>query len=112
MFSASLLSSLVQVLPGLIQTGFSIYDLAKHGGTIAPASPAEEFASQLLKSIPTLLDAGADVLELVTDASVVIDRMKADNRGPTAAERAEQKARIAALDAAFDKAAAPKVSGQ
>lgn len=108
---AAILPTLVQVLPGLIQTGFDIFSLAKHGGTIDPTTPTESFASELLRSLPALLDAGADVLALVTAASASIAKQKAENRGPTDAERKEQIERIAAHDAAFDKAAAPRLPG-
>lgn len=99
----------LQALPQLLQTGFQVADLIKHTNSVStPTTPVEQFASQIMLQLPGLISAGVDVAALVTDAAARVTLMQKENRGPTDAEKADQTARLAALDADYDKAAAPR----
>lgn len=55
------------------------------------------YALQLLGSLPMLIEAGANVVELVKHGEEKISAMVKEKRNPTQAERDELKARIQAL---------------
>lgn len=99
--------TVLQALPSLLSTGFNIYGLVTHANakpTAAP-NPTEQFAANLLAVLPNLIDAGVDVISLVNNGAARVALMVKENRGPTEAEKADQAARLAALDADYDKAA-------
>ena len=100
----------LQALPGLLQTGFSILGLVNHTNSNASStpSPTEAFAAPLMAQLPALISAGIDVTALVTAAAAQVTLMQKENRGPTDAEKADQTARLTALDANYDKAAGNK----
>jgi len=104
----ALVLGVLQILPSLLQTGFSVLSLVNHANANAPTtpSPVESFAVQLMAQLPALISAGVDVTSLVTEGAARVALMQKENRGPTDAEKADQTARLAALDASYDKAAA------
>ena len=97
----------LQALPSLLSTGFSVLSLVNHtnANPSATPSPVETFAAQLMAQLPALISAGVDITSLVTAAAAQVTLMQAENRGPTDAEKTDQTARLAALDASYDKAA-------
>lgn len=100
--------AVLQALPVLIQSGFQVKALIEStNGVASPSAPSEieKFASQLLQQLPGLIDAGKDILGLVTEGAARVKLMQAENRGPTEKEKADQTARLADLDAELDKAA-------
>ena len=102
--------AVLQALPSLLSTGFNVYGLLQHANAnpAAAPSPTETFASNLLAQLPTLISAGVDVIGLVNDAAARVALMQKENRGPTDAEKSDQTARLAALDAGYDEAAKPR----
>jgi len=98
----------LQALPQLLQTGFSVAALINHtNSNPSPTpSPVETFATQLLVQLPALITAGVDVTHLVNEGAARVALMQKENRGPTDAEKADQTSRLAALDANYDKSAA------
>lgn len=55
------------------------------------------FAIQLLTSLPSLIQAGVDITNLVSDSTEKLKSMQAENRDPTPAEWDELNARIKSL---------------
>lgn len=107
----SLILAVAQALPGLVQTGFSIFDLVKHTGNITPQTPTEDFALEMMKSLPTMLSAGVDVLGYTTIARDLLRKMTAEKRGPSQDEWKEQRTRRDMLDSNYDRAAAMRGPG-
>lgn len=101
--------AVLQALPSLLQTGFNAYQLIQHvnDSAIPVANPTEDFAAKILAQLPALIDAGIDITAAVQHSAGAVSKMQAENRGPNAAELAEQASRLAAADAAFDAAAKP-----
>lgn len=98
--------ALLQYLPAAINAGITIKDIIQQTtGKVVPATGAEVFATQVLKTLPNLIAAGLDVAEVVTRTNAAVQAMLAENRGPTDAEWADQAARIKALEAELDTAA-------
>jgi N-acyl-D-aspartate/D-glutamate deacylase len=94
----------LQALPQLLQTGFAVSALVNHtNANTTPTTPVETFASQILLALPNLISAGVDVTSLVTDGAARVSTMTTENRGPTDAEKADQTARLTALDSDYDK---------
>ena len=97
--------ALLQYLPAALNAGIQIKDIIQQTtGRVTPASGAEVFATQVLKTLPTLIEAGMDVAEVVTRTNAAVHAMIAENRGPTDTEWADQAARIKALEDQLDAA--------
>ncbi len=59
----ALVLGVLQILPSLLQTGFSVLSLVNHtNANSTPSTPVEDFAAQLMAQLPALINAGIDIL--------------------------------------------------
>ena len=100
--------ALLQYLPAALNIGLEVKGIIEQtNGKAIPNNGAAVFASQVLKTLPALIEAGQDITKVVTETNTMVQKMVAENRGPTDAEWADQAARIAHLEQELDKAANP-----
>lgn len=94
-----LLIALAQLLPTVLQVGLAAKPLIETVlGKSTATTDVERYAQASLQALPGLIDAGINIVTLVTHTHDQVNLMLAESRGPTDAEWQDQAARISALE--------------